>query len=52
MTEIILWIMLGLVIPFSIYLLFRIIGSALFRTWFEMKKEFSDKQGGKNESKG
>lgn len=52
MIEVIMWLVLGIIVPFAVYLMFRIIGSALFRTWFEIKKEFNDKQGGRNESKG
>lgn len=52
MIEVGMWLFIGVVGPFAVYLLFRIIGSALFRTWFEMKDEHNAKQGGKHESKG
>lgn len=47
MNNTILTIIFVILTPFLVYVLFRIGSSAIFRSWFESKREF-EKKGGEN----
>lgn len=44
MNNTILTIIFVILTPFLVYVLFRIGSSAIFRSWFESKREFEEKE--------
>jgi len=43
-NDIVTIILLIIFVPFLSYTLFRIVSSAIFRSWFESKREFEKKE--------
>lgn len=39
-----MWTIIIVCTPFLLYIIFRIMSSAVFRSWFEMKKEHENKK--------
>lgn len=43
MNNILFWFLVVFLSPFVVYVIFRIVSSAVFRSFFEQKKEFEKK---------
>jgi len=44
MSELILIVIVVILTPIAAYILFRVASSAIFRSWFESKREFEKKE--------
>lgn len=40
MSDFIMWTLIIILAPFLIYVIFRVVSSAVFKSFFEQKKEF------------
>ena len=44
MSDIMFWLLIVIFAPFLMYVLFRILSSAIFKSFFEQKKQFEEKE--------